>query len=102
MSGASKNTLYLRSSRCSTRFPGIGVRVFSRSASSNPRAWLTAKRTPATVSTHRTTTPMYGSARTEGWILDWMDSVARLRQAYERFNTTGEFEWDLLDPDVEW
>jgi ketosteroid isomerase-like protein len=31
-----------------------------------------------------------------------MDNVERLRQAYERFNATGEFEWNLLDPEVEW
>jgi uncharacterized protein len=31
-----------------------------------------------------------------------MDNVERLRGAYERFNRTGEFGWELLDPDVEW
>jgi ketosteroid isomerase-like protein len=31
-----------------------------------------------------------------------MDNVEPLRQAYELFNRTGEFEWDLMDPEVEW
>lgn len=31
-----------------------------------------------------------------------MESVERLRRAYELFNRTGEFEWELLDPEVEW
>jgi ketosteroid isomerase-like protein len=31
-----------------------------------------------------------------------MGNVERLLNAYERFNRTGEFEWELLDPDVEW
>jgi ketosteroid isomerase-like protein len=31
-----------------------------------------------------------------------MAAVDRLRRAYDRFNETGEFDWELLDPDVEW
>jgi ketosteroid isomerase-like protein len=36
------------------------------------------------------------------WILEAMDNVERLRLAYERFNRTNEFDWDLLHPEVEW
>ena len=31
-----------------------------------------------------------------------MDNVEPLRRAYERFNATGEFDWELLDPEAEW
>jgi ketosteroid isomerase-like protein len=31
-----------------------------------------------------------------------MDNVEVMRRAYESFNQTGEFAWDLLDPEVEW
>lgn len=31
-----------------------------------------------------------------------MDNVERLRAAYEQFNESGEFDWDLLDPEAEW
>jgi ketosteroid isomerase-like protein len=31
-----------------------------------------------------------------------MSNVERLKRAYEVFNETHEFDWDLLDPEVEW
>ena len=31
-----------------------------------------------------------------------MSDLERLRAAYQRFNATGELDWELLDPDVEW
>jgi ketosteroid isomerase-like protein len=31
-----------------------------------------------------------------------MGNVERLRRGYDHFNKSGEFDWELLDPDVEW
>jgi ketosteroid isomerase-like protein len=31
-----------------------------------------------------------------------MDNIERLRRGYDHFNRSGEFDWDLLDPDVQW
>jgi uncharacterized protein len=79
MSRASKERLYFRASSWRTRLPG----------------------TPS-VTAHNPTTPKKGSTRIRGWILDLMDNVERMRRAYDHFNETGDFDWELIAPEVQW